>query len=432
MKHLSKLLVLLLTLSMILCGCDSTAVNNTLTSAETTDVITEAPIDTESGEIETESTPATEESSDEGLSADTSASSTEESSDTVESTTDETTTESEASDTSTEDTNGETTEEITTDEVTTEEITTEEETTVDIGTVPVIDEANDPYENVDKEAFYANYTPAESYEDSYFRTQNNLMSGSIALQDQAPTISEYRPTYNGCYIKNTEPYFTDGGYTYNVVNAYGEVVFQIYKGGAYVTLEEVAAYVFAFGDVPANYSANKKESPKSNPWGEYLRVNHTQFTGNTSKYPYEPELPDISGCGGSLQYYEIDIGTTGTDCDPSYTAALYNNGSTIVRGAARIVYARFDKNGNNIIEFDEKYVFYTYNHYNDFQEYLNYEGGWGEMFGNITGGGKISSKQDYNPTPYVITVGMALPKDSVVYVTYYYIDKDALMESLFI
>ena len=148
--------------------------------------------------------------------------------------------------------------------------------------------------------------------------------------------------------------------------------------------------------------------------------------------PYEPELPDISGCGGSLQYYEIDIGTTGTDCDPSYTAELYNNGTKIVRGAARIVYARFDRNGNNIIEFDEKYVFYTYNHYNDFQEYLNYEGGWGEMFGNITGGGKISSKQDYNPTPYVITVGMALPKDSVVYVTYYYIDKEALMESLFV
>jgi hypothetical protein len=46
-------------------------------------------------------------------------------------------------------------------------------------------------------------------------------------------------------------------------------------------------------------------------------------------------------------------------------------------------------------------VFYTYNHYNDFQEYLNYFGGWGKMFGNITGGGKISSKTECNPTPYV-------------------------------
>ena len=387
MKQLSRLLVLLLALSIILCGCN-VAESPDVTASATSESITE---------IISEESSSSEQST------------------TIEDTTLEDTTLDEPS----------SSEETT-------EAATEEESTKDIGSVPVIDEANDPYENIDKAEFYENYTPAQSYEDSYFRTQNNLMSGSIAEQDQEPTVSEYRPQYNGRYIKNIEPYFTDGGYTYNVVNAYGEVVFQIYKGGAYVILEEVAAYVFAFGDVPANYSANKKESPKTNPWGEYLRVNHTKFTGDTSKYPYEPELPDISGCGGSLQYYEIDIGTTGTDCDPSYTAALYNNGTKIVRGAARIVYARFDKNGNNIIEFDEKYVFYTYNHYNDFQEYLNYEGGWGEMFGNITGGGVISSKTNYNPTPYVITVGMALPTPNTAkYVTiaFCYIDKEALVAS---
>ena len=54
-----------------------------------------------------------------------------------------------------------------------------------------------------------------------------------------------------------------------------------------------------------------------------------------------------------------------------------------------------------IDDIDAKYVFYTYNHYNDFQEYLNYKGGWGEMFGNITGGGTLSSNSNYNPTPYV-------------------------------
>ena len=55
------------------------------------------------------------------------------------------------------------------------------------------------------------------------------------------------------------------------------------------------------------------------------------------------------------------------------------------------------------------YVFYTHNHYNDFREYLNYYGGWGEMFGNITGGGTISSHTDCNPTPYVPTVSTPLP-----------------------
>ena len=79
------------------------------------------------------------------------------------------------------------------------------------------------------------------------------------------------------------------------------------------------------------------------------------------------------------------------------------------------MYSRFDANGNKVIEANEKYLFYTYNHYNDFQEYLNYEGGWGEMFGNITGGGTISSKTHYNPTPYVPTVrAKFVPENSVV------------------
>ena len=244
------------------------------------------------------------------------------------------------------------------------------------------------------------YRPAGSYEEALDRTQNGKLSGYPYVPDQAPNISEYRPMEDGKYIKNTDPYYIDEN-TYVVVDAYGREVFRIYRGGAYITLEEVAAYVWAFGDIPANHSASKKTSPASSIWGEYLRVNHTQFSGNTSKYPYEPVLPRISGCGGDFTYYEMDIGTTGTDCDPSYSAVLYNNGTRITRGAARIVYARYDSNGNKIIDPDEKYVFYTYNHYNDFQEYLNYYGGWGEMFGNITGGGTISSKYDYNPTPYV-------------------------------
>ena len=255
------------------------------------------------------------------------------------------------------------------------------------------------------------YRPAESYEDALNRTQNGQLSGYPYVPDQAPILSEYRPMENGQYIKNNNPYYVDEN-TYVVVDAYGREVFRIYRGGAYITLEEVAAYVWAFGDIPANHDSAKKTSPSNSIWGEYLRVNHTKFSGDTSKYPYEPVLPRISGCGGDFTYYEMDIGTTGTDCDPSYYATIYNNGTKITRGAARIVYARFDRNGNAIIDPDEKYVFYTYNHYNDFQEYLNYYGGWGDMFGNITGGGTLSSKYDYNPTEYVPVTNAPLPRYS--------------------
>ena len=260
---------------------------------------------------------------------------------------------------------------------------------------------SDPYVNVDVEAFYANYTPAISYMDAYYRTQHNLMSGVIADQDQAPTISSYQPEADGKLVRNTSYIYSADGNTYYVVDAYGNIVNEIYRGAAYIMLEEVAAHMFAFGELPANHSSSKNTKPYSSVWGEFLRVNHSNFSGSTTKYPYEPVLPDISGCGGSLYYYEMDIGTTGTDCDPKYTAEPYNDGYTITRGAARIVYTRMDLDRDGTIEINETYLFYTYNHYNDFQEYLNYEGGWGEMFGNITGGGTISSKYDYNPTAYV-------------------------------
>ena len=260
---------------------------------------------------------------------------------------------------------------------------------------------NDPYKNVSKTEFYANYTVATSNEDAYYRSLHGFMSGELTVPDQAPTISPYRPKVGDAYVRNNEMRYEEDGKAYVVTDAYGNEAFTVYKDGGYITLEEVAAYVYAFGTYPKNHSASKDTSPSNSIWAEYLRLNHTSFSGSTSKYPYEPKLPNITGCGGTLAYYEMDIGTLGTDCDPSYVADIYNDGNSITRGAARIVYGKRDIDGDGVWEEGEFHLFYTYNHYNDFQEYLNYAGGWGEMFGNITGGGTISSKTDYNPTKYV-------------------------------
>ncbi len=267
---------------------------------------------------------------------------------------------------------------------------------------------SDPYVNVDKAAFYADYAPACCYVDACYRTEHFLLSGSKEVPGQYAQAAVDAPMEGtSIYIRNTDAIYEDDGNTYVVVDCHGNEVLRIYKGAAYITLEEVAAYMYAFGGsgcvLPANYTSKKATNVGGSPWGEYLRSNHSYFKGDTRKYPYEPELPNIAGCGGDLQYYELDIGTTGTET-PGYAARPYNNGSKITRGAARIVYARQDLNKNGIFEEDEVYVFYTHNHYNDFREYLNYYGGWGEMFGNITGGGQYSSKTDYNPTPYPETV----------------------------
>ncbi len=244
-------------------------------------------------------------------------------------------------------------------------------------------------------------TPATSNEEARIRSENYQISGSTIVPDQTPVLAANRPKSGEKFIRNSEMKFSEDGNAYTVVDASGNDAFTVYRDGAYITLEEVAAFVYAFGTYPANYTTSKSTKPTSSGWGKYLRLNHTSFSGDTSRYPYEPVLPNISGCGGSLRYYEMDIGTTGTDCDPDYECTLYNNGSTITRGAARIVYGKTDLNNNGVYEINEHHLFYTYNHYNDFQEYLNYAGGWGETFGNITGGGSISSKTDYNPTEYI-------------------------------
>ena len=265
----------------------------------------------------------------------------------------------------------------------------------------IVDPADDPYQNVVSEWFHgSNYNVATSLEDAYWRTKHNLMSGSIADQDQAPTTAANQPKSDNKFVRNSDADFIDNGNTYQVVNDSGNVVNKIYKFGAYVTLEDVAAYVYAFGDIPANYTSDTKVRPSSSPWGIYLRLNHSRYTNDTSKYQYEPKLPE-DGPNGKMAYYEIDIGTTGTDSG-GYKPMLYNNGTTITRGAARIVYTRYYANGKHIDDLKDRYVFYTYNHYNDFQEYLNYQGGWGTKFGNESNGGTYNKGS--NPSPYVEVV----------------------------
>ena len=97
------------------------------------------------------------------------------------------------------------------------------------------------------------------------------MSGDISKQDQTPTLAHYQPMESGKFVRNTTALYSSDGNTYYIVDGYGNVVNEIYKGGGYVTLEEVAAYVLAFGDIPANYITKKSGSPSTNIWKQYLQ-----------------------------------------------------------------------------------------------------------------------------------------------------------------
>ena len=61
------------------------------------------------------------------------------------------------------------------------------------------------------------------------------------------------------------------------------------------------------------------------------------------------------------------------------------------------------------------------------------------MFGNITGGGTMSSKYDYNPTPYVAVIRKNLYKGATEVATeiyiidpaYFYLNKKYFMSNAF-
>ena len=250
---------------------------------------------------------------------------------------------------------------------------------------PNLSSLSDPYTNVNKTEFYNNYKPATSYEDSYFRSKHYLMSGDITDQYYLPV--DGKKVEGDKAVKITSATYIldpDGGYLGYVVNNLEGEDYIIYYGGGYTSINDVASYLLAFGSVPANTNSKKNSSAQSQMiglWGKYARVNDTRFFGDTSKYVYEPELPKILG-SNSILYHEMDFGTTGgysnsNSNGTNYRQTLYNNGSKISRGAARMVYVA-DKKVKTI---EERHVFYTYNHYNDFQEYLNYYNGWGIRFG---------------------------------------------------
>lgn len=240
----------------------------------------------------------------------------------------------------------------------------------------------------DKELFYENYQVATSLEESRLRSEHHLMSGSIESQWRQPTKCEEPPIENDLYVRNTSAYYEDDGYTYVILDSNGEIANKIFYGGAYVTLEEVASYVYAFGETPINYVEDKLTSPTKSPWGEYLRLNNTFFEGGRSDEPALPFNGYISEDGIGYRYYEIDIG-----------ADNYNNGKRIKRGSCRLVYTRYYLDGSLITDPNDRYVFYTYTHYSSFLEYLNYENGWGQEFG---------FDNNYIPTEYQETYRLDL------------------------
>lgn len=258
---------------------------------------------------------------------------------------------------------------------------------------------SDPYEwvqdNNDREFFYQNdYHEACCYVDAQYRTQHGLLSGDIAEQSHLPENIDRPHDDSGLYYRIKDANYTyrpNGDYeSYTINTIDGSVGRKIYYNGAYASLNDVAAYLLAFGETPPNTIKGKESFDKIeavNSWWKFGRVNDSYYSNDTSKFPYEPKLPES-------YYYETDFGASTEYYVGNYLESTYNDGTKISgRMACRFVYVatKDDKDIQN------RRVFYTYNHYNDFQEYLNYDNGFGERFGNESMGNEPNKYNDSNP-----------------------------------
>ena len=64
----------------------------------------------------------------------------------------------------------------------------------------------------------------------------------------------------------------------------------------------------------------------------------------------------------------------------------------------------------NPTKIDDRYLYFTYNHYNDFQEYLNYYNGFADTFGNVTAGNNENEFNASNPPTQRVDSKLAIFK----------------------
>ena len=266
-----------------------------------------------------------------------------------------------------------------------------------------LDIYEDPYINVDKTEFYANYTTATSYEDAYYRAQHGLLCGEYMKEDGSlPSINNPKDSATDLYLKNSNVTYEidkDNNYISYNINTLNDQDYKIYYGGVYTSFNDVAAYLFAFNEIPINYLPGTSKTAKKlvqQNYGELGRLNFKLYSGpSETKYQYEPYLYGQEE--KTVFYREIDFGAnTGSNIYFTYGGSGRQIFRFLLGNSFDNNYSCSDKTWStpNPTTIDERRVYFTYNHYNDFTEYLNYYNGFGKIFGNVTAG---NSEGYYNP-----------------------------------
>ena len=213
--------------------------------------------------------------------------------------------------------------------------------------------------------FYLTGSSGETSSSSASSTSSSISSSTATFSTSSATPSSSSSSNSSGYYR-IEPVTTSGS-TLNVYNVDGTVNRTLTKNSWYIEPDDVALYYQGFGTYPDNYQYDDGTTATRKSYivtyGTSARLYSKDYSSNTG---YMTQLPAVN----EYKYVELDIG--GASTNPSY-----NNGTSISRGTYRlvVVYKGCTQYGNT-----NPVIFYTQDHYSNFQEFYNYAGGWGPSF----------------------------------------------------
>ncbi|MFA5283759.1 MAG: hypothetical protein WC366_04580 [Bacilli bacterium] len=155
----------------------------------------------------------------------------------------------------------------------------------------------------------------------------------------------------------------------------------IKKGLWYTNLDDVITYLLAFKELPDNYYVtNDTDNGKSicySEFGNYCRLSPGRYsTSDRGPHPYADKNKNLDGfpTPDDGYYWEYDVGyvLNGT--------TKYAGGSSFNRGPLRLIIYYEGIQDQPTGYGNIPTIFYTYNHYETFFEYANYENGWSKEY----------------------------------------------------
>ena len=211
------------------------------------------------------------------------------------------------------------------------------------------------------------FDATSSYYTSYSSgTYTNYIDLSPSVDARIEPVASKDGESVDCYAKNVS-----GRYY---------VAETIYKGGIYTDSNEVACYINAFGECPANYVLYTSSGYSNFPDGTLSKYDAMKYTYNTygnkgrlyTYYNwsdgYVSYLP-VDMDSSDFHYWEVDIAVT----------SAYASSANFNRGSGRLIVFPGGVTTSGYDE-DKTFIVKTIDHYQHAREFANYLEGWGANF----------------------------------------------------